>query len=268
MRFLDNSLHLLRVWLANARTSVIRDMEFRVNFLSGLLRQLLWLCTFIFLVEVIFQNAKSLSGWSQADVLVILALSRLIEGTIDSLFSRNIMEFPDIVQLGKFDYYLTKPVPVQFYSAFLRFRILNTGNVIAGIFLLTYALMISEVTLRASHVLAFILLAFLGIIVYYSILIILASAVFVLEQFHSFPGLSHLLSQPLTVPFDIFPRGPRIALTYLLPLAFFVFVPAQALTGRLSWWQIPVAIGLAALFLLLANVAWRAGLRRYTSASS
>jgi ABC-type uncharacterized transport system permease subunit len=42
----------------------------------------------------------------------------------------------------------------------------------------------------------------------------------------------------------------------------------QALTGRLALWQVPVAIAIAAIFLTLANLAWRAGLRRYSSASS
>ncbi len=247
---------------------MIRDMAFRGNFIMSLIRQILWLLVFIFLIEVIFRNTQTLSGWNQAEVLVVLALSRLIEGIINVLFSNNIMKLPDIVRKGTFDFYLTKPVPAQFYMAFHDFVFQSMGNVIVGILLLIYA------TIHLQHIpslaawLIFILLAGLGISVYYSLLILVASLVFFIERLEALWGFNVMFSEPLTVPFDIFPRTPRITLTYLLPIAFVVFVPAQSLTGRLAWWQVPVAVGIALLFLLLANLAWRAGLRRYSSASS
>jgi ABC-2 type transport system permease protein len=77
-----------------------------------------------------------------------------------------------------------------------------------------------------------------------------------------------MFTEPLTVPFDIFPRAPRLAITYLLPLAFIVFVPAQAITGRLDWWQLPMGIGIAIIMLALSRLSWQAGIRRYSSASS
>lgn len=269
MQSLDSSIgHIVRVWVANARTSIIREMEFRTNFISGLFRQLLWLVSFIFFIDVIFQNTGSLAGWSQAEVLVVLALSRFIEGTVDTLFSRNIGDFPSTIQKGTFDYYLIKPVPSQFYSAFRRVNYSSIGNILAGAALLAYALFMGDFAPSVPAVLLSSLLALLGVTIYYSLLIATVSAAFFLEQFNAFTAISQLLSEPLTVPFDIFPPGPRVALTYMLPLAFVVFVPAQTITGRLAAWQIPLAIGIAALFLALANLAWRSGLRRYSSASS
>ena len=107
-----------------------------------------------------------------------------------------------------------------------------------------------------------------GLIIFYSLLILLASLVFYIERLEALWSFLQLITEPLTVPFDVFPTTPRLALTYALPLAFIVFVPAQAITGRLQLWQLPTAIALAAIFLILANLAWRAGLRRYSSASS
>ena len=268
MPFLDNSRHLARVWWSGTRSNVIREVEFRSNFILGLLRQLVWLGIFIFTIEIIFQQTESLAGWSQAEVLIVLALSRLIEGLMNTLFTDNIMSIPPAVQRGTFDFYLTKPVPVQFYTTLRDASIYSLGNVVAGIVLLGYALtQLPSAPLLLSS-LAGVALAVMGIVIFYSLLMTVVSFVFFLERLEALWGFVHLFSEPLTVPFDIFPRYPRLAITYLLPLAFVVFVPAQALTGHLAWWQFPVAVLITLFLLLLSNAMWRAGLRRYTSASS
>jgi ABC-2 type transport system permease protein len=268
MPFLVSSRYLWRVWLAQVRASLIREMEFRVNFFSGLIRQAAWLLTFVFLIEVIFQNTTSLAGWSQPEVLIVLALSRLIEGAVETLFGRNWANFPELVRSGGFDFILTKPVPAQLLVAFNRFRFLNLGNVLAGLGLLVYALFLLGHLPSLLTWLTFLFLLGVSFVIYYSLLTIIAASVFFFEAFGAFPALYGLISDPLTVPFSVFPSGLRIVLTYLLPLAFIVFVPAKALTGRLRPWQLLAAVSLGAVFFLLAQTLWRLGLRRYTSASS
>lgn len=268
MPFLDNSIHIWKVWLAAVRTSLVREMEFRANFLLGIVREFLWLGVFVLMIQTIFEHTDSLAGWEKPHMLILLGLSRLIEGLMQTLFINNIADFPSTVQKGALDLLLTKPLPSQWLVAFKRITIYNLGNVLAGTILLVYTLITYQTTLSLPIILNTLILGAIGIAIYYSILITTASLSFWLERFQAFWAINHLISEPLTIPFDIFPRTVRIPLTYLLPIAFVVFVPAQALTGRLVWWQIPTAAGIATIFLILANVVWRAGLRRYSSASS
>lgn len=260
--------HLAKVWLANTKISVIREMEFRGNFLLGIFRQFSWVAAFIFMVEIIFQNTQALNGWAKPEMLIILALSRFIEGTMDLFVSRNIAMFPQAVQKGTFDFFLTKPIPAQFAFAFQKFYIYNIGNVISGLILFIYALMNLQTPLSLSTILSFATLVATSFVVFYSFLILVASLVFYFERLEALYGFMTLFTEPLTVPFEIFPRIPRLAITYLIPIAFIVFVPAQAITGKLQLWQIPTAISIAAIFLILANLAWSSGLKKYTSASS
>jgi ABC-2 type transport system permease protein len=264
----NNAKHLLRVWFANVRTGLVREMEFRLNFFSGVIRQLVWLASFVLLIHVIYLNTNSLAGWTQGQMLTLLALSRIIEGISDALFNRNIGNLPEAVNSGKFDYYLTKPLPAQFHTAFHRFKLLDVGNVLNGLALLIYAFIVEPSTHSLVSWLIFIVMALLGITIYYCLQIILVSMTFFLERFDAFIAISQLLSEPLTVPFDIFPPGAKTVLTYILPLAFIVFIPAQALTDRLHLWQLPAAIIITVVLIQIANITWRAGLRRYSSASS
>ena len=263
-----DSRHLWRVWLASTRASLVREMEFRANFVAGLIRQTLWLFIFVLMIEVIFQNTTQLVGWERAEALLIIGLSRFIEGLMGVFFIGNIMELPGRVQEGMFDFHVTKPVPVQLYTAFRKTHFSDLGSVIAGLILCLYALAVGGITVSLTTLLIAVGLMFAGVVIYYSLLIAAASLVFILDRLEFLWGFSSILSEPLTVPFDVFPFAPRVALTYLIPIAFVVFVPAQALTGRLVFWQVPLAIAIALLFLFLSNVAWRAGLRRYSSASS
>lgn len=267
MPFLANSKHLARVWLAAVRASMVRELEFRTNFFSGLLRQFLWLAAFILFIETVFHNTNALAGWQKSEVLIILALSRFFEGFVETFFGRNIMGAPEAINEGQMDFILIKPVPAQLFMAFRRFYYSGLGNILAGIVLLIYASSTTGIALDGRWLLL-LPLATAGLAIYYSILILLVTIAFYAEQFKAFFALTRIITEPLTVPLDIFPIGAQIAFTYLIPIAFIVFVPAQALTGRLSWWQVPLAMGIAAVFLVLANLAWRAGLRRYSSASS
>jgi len=260
--------HLARVWVANAKTSIIREMEFRGNFFLGIFRQFLWVSAFIFMVEIIFQNTHALNGWGKPQMLIIIALSRFIEGTMDLLVSRNIATLPQVVQKGEFDFFLLKPLPAQFAVAFQKFYIYNLGNVTSGFILLIYALFNLHSSLTPIHWLTFIPLVAISFTVFYSFLILVGSLVFRFERLQSMYALMTLFTEPFTVPFDIFPRVPRLAMTYLIPIAFVIFVPAQAITGKLATWELPVAIVVCAIFWYLSNLAWKSGLAKYTSASS
>ena len=57
-------------------------------------------------------------------------------------------------------------------------------------------------------------------------------------------------------------------MTFLVPIAFAVTVPAEALTSRLDWQTLALAIGFAAVFFGATRWLWRFGLSRYTGASA
>jgi ABC-2 type transport system permease protein len=59
-----------------------------------------------------------------------------------------------------------------------------------------------------------------------------------------------------------------VALTFIVPVAFAVTVPAQALTGRLTWRALLGIVALAAALLAFSRWLWKNGLRNYTGASA
>jgi ABC-2 type transport system permease protein len=69
-------------------------------------------------------------------------------------------------------------------------------------------------------------------------------------------------------PISIYPRALRVALTFLVPVAFAVTVPAEAAVGRLDVRTMLLAVGLAVAFAAAARGFWSLGVRHYSGASA
>jgi ABC-2 type transport system permease protein len=57
-------------------------------------------------------------------------------------------------------------------------------------------------------------------------------------------------------------------MTYLVPIGFAITVPAQALTHRLNWPTVAIALGFALALAAFTRWFWHVGLRRYSGASA
>jgi ABC-2 type transport system permease protein len=69
-------------------------------------------------------------------------------------------------------------------------------------------------------------------------------------------------------PVTLYPDWMRAGLTFLVPVAFAVTVPAEALTNRLTPQALLGAATLTLALLLIARFVWRRGLRAYSGASA
>ena len=66
----------------------------------------------------------------------------------------------------------------------------------------------------------------------------------------------------------IYPNWLRLGLTFLVPVAFAVTVPAEALTGRLTILTLLGAAALTVFFIFVSRLVWKWGTRSYSGASA
>ncbi|GAB4423833.1 MAG: hypothetical protein OHK0015_01850 [Chloroflexi bacterium OHK40] len=69
-------------------------------------------------------------------------------------------------------------------------------------------------------------------------------------------------------PATVYPLWLRLLITFVIPIAVATTVPLQALRGDLAWWQILLFLGVGLASLWVALLVWRAGVKRYSGASS
>ena len=69
-------------------------------------------------------------------------------------------------------------------------------------------------------------------------------------------------------PVSIYPGWLRFGVTFLVPIAFAITVPAEAVTSRLDWSTVAIAIVFTAALFAFTRWWWGFGLRRYSGASA
>jgi ABC-2 type transport system permease protein len=107
-----------------------------------------------------------------------------------------------------------------------------------------------------------------GAIIVYCFWLILATLAFWFIRVENILVIFQSLYEAGRWPLSLYPGWLRYGLTFIVPVAFAVTVPAEALTGRLSGENVAIAFGLAAALLVGSRAFWRKGLTKYSGASA
>jgi ABC-2 type transport system permease protein len=250
------------------RIGIANEAQYRVNFFTQLLQSFISLATGLIGLALVFNNTSELGGWSQPELLIVMGVYTLMGGIIHSCIQPNMQRLIDEIGDGTLDFALTKPVDGQIMISIREFRFWQLVDVIVGLVVISIGMGQSHDIVGFWQLIAFIVALLLGSIMIYCFWMILTASAFkfvrVYEMVNLFEGVYAAGRWPVT----IYPDWLRISLTFLVPIAFAVTVPAEALVNRLTPLTLLGALGLTLLLVIAARFAWRLGVRSYSSASS
>jgi ABC-2 type transport system permease protein len=172
------------------------------------------------------------------------------------------------VRDGSFDFTLTKPEDAQALTSVRRVELWELTDVGLGIVVVAVALWNMRAQIDLLGALAFVAALLAGGLIVYSFWLLLATTAFWFVRVENILVIFQSMYEAARWPVSIYPAWLRYALTFVVPVAFAVTVPAQALTGKLPWWELGGAWALAVALFVAARALWLAGLRRYAGASS
>ena len=199
---------------------------------------------------------------------MILGVQILLGGVVHTSFQPNMQRLVDEVQDGKLDFALTKPEDAQTLVSLRDVQIWQAVDVISGsVIVIVEAAQIDQ-DVGAGQVLGFLALLLLGSLFLYCFWLIIATGAFWIVNMWFLAELFEGLYQTGRWPIGVYPGWLRYSMTYLVPIGLAVTVPAQALTSRLHWTTVLVALGFAAALAAFTRWFWRFGLRRYSGASA
>jgi len=258
-------LYLLTVFI---RASIQTEMEYRADFYTRVLASLMELGTTLGALWVVFAHTQSLAGWTFPQVLVLLAIYYLMDGLIETFIAPNMRQVMDQVRQGTLDFVLVKPENSQFLASFRTVNIWRIANVLVGLGLAVLAVGKLAGTIGFFQAIAFAITLLAGLALIYSFWLILVTLTF---WFIRIDNIDQIVWQAFSAgryPVDIYPLWLRRTLTYVIPIAFILTVPAKALTGQLDGQMVGFSLLAAAIMLLSCSAFWRFGLKYYTGASS
>jgi len=250
------------------RVGALNDLQYRANFWLQLLQSAIQLGTGLAVLGLVFSRTPALNGWSQPALLAVMGVHILMGGVIGALIQPSMERLRQDIRQGTFDFVLTKPEDVQVLSSVREIRIWQAVDVLVGLVVLAVAVGQLDQPLGPVEALAFLTAIVFGGLMIYSFWLVVTTVAFWIVRIDEIAELFEGLYQSGRWPVTIYPGWLRISLTFLVPIAFAVTVPAQALTGRLTPDAFAVALGFGVVALVVSRAFFRFGLRRYSGASA
>ena len=250
------------------RSALAGELEYRLNFWSNLGLSLFWLTWAAFSVRVYFVHSQSISGWRYEELLIVMGLFFAMNGFRQLFLEPNLSRMAEYIREGTLDYILTKPVDSQFLVSFRYLGVFNWSDPLLGLGLAGFGLWRMGLAPSVSGVAQFVLLLLAGAAMLYGFNLILQTLTIWLVNLQEADTIIMGLLETGRFPVTFYRGWLRLALTFVVPVAFMTTYPAQALLGRLAPWVTPVALALAAALVVAASLFWRFALRHYSGASA
>ncbi|MGH3136509.1 MAG: ABC transporter permease [Gaiellaceae bacterium] len=261
-------MNAIRVSWLYFKLGVLNELQYRVNFFVSLLQMAIALVTGLVVLALVYSHTEELNGWTQPELLCVLGIQILMGGLIRSSIQPNMTRLIGEVGDGKLDFTLTKPEDAQVLVSVREVRIWQVVDIVSGAIVLGVGLSRITTAVGVLDALAFAFAFALGVVLIYCFWLVLATAAFrVVNMWHAVELFDGIF-QTGRWPIGIYPPWLRFGVTFLVPIAFAVTVPAEALTSRLDWQTLAFAALFTVAGFAFTRWFWRFGLRRYTGASA
>ena len=261
-------MNALRVTWLFFKIGVLNELQYRVNFVVQLFQSAIALAVGLVVLALVYSHTDELNGWSQPELLCVLGVQILMGGAIKMYIQPNMTRLIDDVREGKLDYALTKPEDSQMLVSVREVRIWQVVDLVSGSIVVAVGLSEISAGVGALDALGFGVALLLGGLMIYCFWLVIATAAFWVVNMWTVVELFDGVFQTGRWPVGIYPGWLRYSVTFLVPVAFAVTVPAEALTSRLDWQTLALAVGFALVLFGATRWFWRFGLRNYTGASA
>jgi len=251
------------------KNAIIRDLKIPGVVISGILFELLEVTVSIIFFNLIFGNTKSLGGWNFYQVLTLYAFAKFIIGFHNAWFKKGIQSMSqDLVRRGELDFYLAKPVNSMYMVSVSKPRVYTFINCLFSAGLGIYSIVHSGINIGADNIFWFVILAILGITLYYFLSIITITPVFWFIRLWGLQGIMYRVNQFMRYPVNIFSPILKFSLFIFFPIMTASYFPVSTLFYDPSWKAILFVFFITIIFGIITNSFWKLGLKRYGSASS
>ncbi len=247
----------LLLWKEYLKIGVSTAMEYRFNFIvqsiSMALNDAIWIAFW----WILFSKFPVIQGWELSDIIILYAVLITSFG-ISGVLMGNRSQVSTIIAEGGLDFYLSLPKNELFHVLISKSDWYSMGDLGLGIILAGFFLRLEQWPL-------FLLLVVFAAVIITSYNVISGSLAFI---FGHVEETSKTLNMSLisfgSYPLDIYTGVTKFILLTLIPAGFVSSIPAQILK-TFSWEWMLLLAGVSVIFLVIAIVVFKLGLKRYES---
>jgi ABC-2 type transport system permease protein len=260
----------LRVHRLFAKTSLMQQLEYRANFVIGIIMECTWLCTKLLYAFIVHRaDVETVGGLTPDEITLFIGTFIIMTALYTGLFMNNLGSIPWRVRQGELDLMLVKPISTQFHLTMREVDFaIPIPNIIGGI--ITIAVSWSRIGLEAgfTNIIAFVYLIISGAALAYSFFLIPCLMTFWTVKVRALVEIVYNFWDFNSMPMQIYGKWMQRLGIFLIPIFVIVNFPVMALfehedfTPLLMLWGITVPIG----FFLVVKKMFDFAIKRYSSA--
>jgi ABC-2 type transport system permease protein len=255
-----------------ARYTLSRELAFRGNYLVKVSVEVLWLGILLAFYRTVFARTSHVADWPEHKYLFFVGCFFALSGLIETLFMENCNEFAELVRTGDLDFLLLRPIDEQFLVTSRKIDWGSGPNVLMGAGVMAVSLAKMGWTFDPLRFGAFVLTFACGVVISYSLMLILTALSVWMVRNQSLMEMWWLFSSLARYPKEIYtgPWGAPLGrfFTFVLPILLVVNVPASAMVRVLDPGMVAFTMAATVVLAWLSRRFFFRALRSYRSASS
>lgn len=262
----DKILYYFKVWKLYTIDSFSIILSSRFSAIIFTIAKFFRFIFFLLFLVFILGSTNSLGGYSKYQVIFFYLTFNLIDSTTQLLF-REVYRFRSLIVDGSFDYILLKPMNSLFRSLAGGADLLDLFMLIPILILLVFSATKTGM-FNPLNIILYLLFIFNSLILTTAFhILVLAIGILTTSVDHSILIYRDVVSTS-RIPIDVYKEPIRGFLTFILPVAIIMTVPAKAFLGILPIELVIFSFILAAVIFAGSLRLWKYSLTKYSSASS
>lgn len=251
------------------KNSVVREMQFKTNFLLWILVELLWFALQLTFIAVIYRHTDRIGTWSKWQVIFLIGASQFIQQLFTAIFLSNLTQLSESIRTGKLDFMLLLPINTRFLISFRQVDLGGFINASSAVVVMAYAARQLHIVPSLTQILGFLLLIAASILIHYSLMLMLSATSFWTVRAQGIVWGYYNLFNIARLPDAAFRGYFKMVFTFVMPMLLVANVPTKLIINRLSSaWEMGLLLVMSLFLLGCSEGLWRYALRSYTSASS
>lgn len=255
----------IKYLIKRAHVALVREMMYRLHFTLSVIGGLI-VTAMMFVFNVVFAEKTGNRFWTRDEALLITASFMIVDGFVRTVF-HGLSNLPSAIRFGEIDFEIIKPLNVQLIFSTQFFNWDHTFTFALGIAGVLYVSLLSNIYFSPLSVVLFIISIISGIIIYYSIKLMIMSLSFWIIHGEGLDSLANRLFHLGMYPPDVFGKAISFTLRFMIPIVFLAVIPTKVVINN-SYVYVLSSIIVAMLLLIISKKFFYFGLRNYQSVSS
>jgi len=228
----------------------------------------------ILAVWALFDRFGAVRGWEFGEVAVFYGFVHVMFAIADALSRGFDVLGTDLLRTGEFDRLLLRPRTLTLQLIGHEFRISRAGRLAQGLAVLFIGAQLVGLEWTAATIALALWAIAGGVALFFALLVLQGTLSFwTIQSLEVANVLTYGGVQAAQFPLSLYNDWLRGVLTFVIPLACVAYFPVVSILGHPDplgspAWFAPVAPVAGFVVLGLAFVAWRFGVRHYTSTGS